>query len=155
MTRGVRAPYILFEGDSVHAPHHHYGVGNEAMAYLTFIAQYYECLPEVVILLHPPFLSLLRRSDCTNFKSRSWALYSMSSLIAYRSRSIKRTAFLRDLLCCPVGYLTTGTILASRYDHASVVSARNLLMICVLCYAGDALCTFPPEEQLASLRAPA
>lgn len=43
-------PYIIYEGNNSAAPHHHWNVGKEAMTYLKYIADYYECLPEVRLL---------------------------------------------------------------------------------------------------------
>ena len=50
MARHLRVPYLLYEADNTRGLHHHWGVGNEAMSYLQFIAQHYECLPEVSLI---------------------------------------------------------------------------------------------------------
>ena len=40
-------PFMVYQDGDETAAHHHVSVGREAMAYLTFISEYYSCLPEV------------------------------------------------------------------------------------------------------------
>ena len=41
-------PFIVYQAGDEDVPHHYPNIGREAMAYLTFLAEYYDCMPEVL-----------------------------------------------------------------------------------------------------------
>ena len=47
MAKDIPVPYFVYHAGDSEAEHSHPNVGNEAMGYLMFIAEYYDCLPEV------------------------------------------------------------------------------------------------------------
>lgn len=52
MAEELHIPYLVYMGNDFGALHHHAGIGNEAGAYLQYIVEYYDCLPEVTLFAH-------------------------------------------------------------------------------------------------------
>jgi len=53
MQKEISVPFFVYYAGGSNESHKHENVGNEAMGYLTFIAEYYNCLPEVMLFAHP------------------------------------------------------------------------------------------------------
>lgn len=51
MPRDIPIPFLVYYSGSENSSHRHPNVGFEAMGYLTFIAEYYDCLPKVSLII--------------------------------------------------------------------------------------------------------
>ena len=49
----IAVPFIVYHAGGENKSHSHPNHGNEAMGYLMFLAEYYDCLPNVCSLLFP------------------------------------------------------------------------------------------------------
>ena len=47
MQKEISVPFLVFFAGGTNETHRHQNIGLESMGYLTFIAQYYNCLPKV------------------------------------------------------------------------------------------------------------
>lgn len=51
--REIEIPHLIYYTGGTNESHKHVNAGREAAGYLTYIAEYYECLPEVTLFAHP------------------------------------------------------------------------------------------------------
>lgn len=49
----ISIPYMVYHAGGDNTSHSHPNHGNEAMGYLMFMAEYYDCLPNVTLFAHP------------------------------------------------------------------------------------------------------
>lgn len=47
MAQHISVPYFIYRAGNTSHTHNHPNLANEALGYLTFIAEYYNCLPNV------------------------------------------------------------------------------------------------------------
>ena len=91
-------PFMVYQAGDKTAPHFHSNSGREAMAYLTFISEYYDCLPEAslpalfIYLYSKAFLEIIILVGDSRLMGIHQRCFDASS-------SMHKTFFLCDACC--------------------------------------------------------